>query len=378
MGWKLLAVVLAASVAGCGGLPASGPPARAIVGDENPNAAKAPYAVVAIDAKVTNVTSNYRAPSFSTFFKVTKARPDIRLAVGDRLQVSIFEAGAEGLFSSSNSKATQIETVVDDQGQIFVPYVGAVTAANRSVSDLRATIQRSLEDKAIQPQVQVMVLESLANSVTVLGDVGKPGQVPVAISGVRVLDLIAAAGGTRDKTFETRVILRRGNQVATAPLEDLFDHPEENVPVRPGDTVLVTNASRSFTVFGATLNRSEYKFDSRRVTLAEGIARAGGLNDSLADARGVFLFRFEPDSIAKQVSERAITAPDGTMVPVIYTLNLRDPNGYFLAQMFDLRDEDMLYVANHPSAELGKFLQILSPLINTATTVATLTTRFSK
>lgn len=370
------AIALTVALVGCG-LPSSGPLLSDIDTVDNPNYAKPPYLVIDIDEKVTNITGQYRIPMFSSFFKLPDGRPAINLAIGDKVAINIFEAGADGLFSSSTAKATQIEAVIDENGQIFVPYVGAVQAAGGTPGSLRATVEAALEDKAIQPQVQVLVAESKANSVTVLGKVASPGTVPITVAGARILDLIAAAGGTSGESFASQVTLRRGKQVATANLEDLFDDPANNVPVRPGDVVLVSDASRTFSVLGATNAAQEFKFDARKVTLAEAIARAGGLNDTLADARGVFLFRFEPDYIAKALDERAVTTAEGSLVPVIYQLNLKQPNSFFLMQLFELRDEDMIYVANHPSAQLAKFLQIISPLINTATTVATLTQRFS-
>mgnify|MGYP000159147666 CR=1 FL=1 len=161
--------------------------------------------------------------------------------------------------------------------------------------------------------------------------------------------------------------------MATANLEDLFDNESNNVPVRPGDVVLVSDTMKSFTVFGAANAPQEFKFETKRVTLAEGLARAGGLNTLLADARGVFLFRFEPDHIAKALDPRAVTAAEGSMVPVIYQLNLKDPKSFFMMKLFELRDEDIVFISEHPAAELSKFLQILSPLVNTAVTVSTLT-----
>lgn len=371
------AIALTVALVGCG-LPSSGPSLSDIDTVDNPNYPKPSYLVIDINEKVTNITGQFRPPLFSSFFKLSDSRPSIRLAIGDKVAVNIFEAGADGLFSSSTAKATQIEAVIDENGQVFVPYVGAVQAAGSTPGSLRATIESALEDKAIQPQVQVLVSDSKANSVTVLGKVGTPGTVPITVAGSRILDLIAAAGGPSGETFASQVTLRRGNTVATSNLEDLFDEPENNVPVRPGDVVLVSDSDRTFSVLGATNTAQEFKFESRKVTLAEGIARAGGLNDELADARGVFLFRFEPDYIAKVLDERAVTAAEGSMVPVIYQLNLKQPKSFFLMQLFELRDEDMIFVANHPSAQLAKFLQIVSPLINTATTVATLTQRFSE
>lgn len=369
-------MLVSVALAGCSALPSSGPLRGDIDTLDNPNFKKPSYLVIDVDEKVTNITGQYQPPGFSSFFKVQDGSTAIRLEIGDKVQINIFEAGADGLFSSSTAKATQIEAVIDESGRVFVPYVGAVQASGLAPGALRNTIEASLADKAIQPQVQVLVGESLANSATVLGKVNDPGPKPVSVAGLKVLDLIAAAGGTTGETYESQVTLRRGSTVATANLEDLFDVPKDNVAVRPGDTVLVSDVTRTFTVMGATNSKEEFKFEARRVTLAEAVARAGGLDDKLADAMGVYIFRFEPDFIAKALDERAQTTAEGSLVPTIYQFNLKDPRSFFLMKQFELRDDDILYVANHPSAQLGKFLEIVSPLISTATTVATLTTRF--
>lgn len=319
--------------------------------------------VIKIDEKVTNVTGQYRPDSFSSLFKVSGEQPQLNLAAGDKISINIFEAGADGLFSSADAKATQIQAQVGQNGQVFVPYVGPLLAAGRSPDDLRASIENALMDKAIQPQVQVAVADSAANTVTVVGDVATPGRIPIDIGGTRVLDAIALAGGSEAKPYETRVVLRRGTNVASADLEDLIDDPGQNVPVRPGDVLFIGDETRSFTVFGAANAPAEYKFEDRRVTLAEGLARAGGLNPELADPKQVFVFRFEPAEIAKTLDERAVTAPDGTKVPVIYRLNFKDPKSFFLTQLFELRDEDMLFIATSQTAKVGQFLELIQPAI---------------
>lgn len=375
MGLRALSLMLALAIAGCGTLPASGPSSGDITGPDSPDAALPGYVVVDIDERVVNIVGQYREPSFSSLFKVSGRIPQIEVAVGDQLQVNIFEAGADGLFSTSAAKATNITVVVDESGRIFVPYVGPIQAAGRSPDDLRSAIEAALEDKAIQPQVQVLVGESAANAATVIGDVASPGRIPVTLGGMRVLDLVALAGGSEAQTHQTRLVLRRGNAVATAELEDVFDNPDDNVPVQPGDSLLVTTVARTFTLFGAFQEKKEVDFMTRRVTLAEGLARGGGLDDQLADAGGIFLFRFEPDHIAKELSDRAVTAPDASVVPVVYRLNLKQPKAFFLASTFELRDEDIIYVANSPSTEISKFLQLVAPVVSTTATVITLTQR---
>ena len=43
---------------------------------------------------------------------------------------------------------------------------------------------------------------------------------------------------------------------------------------------------------------------------------------------------------------------EGNLIPVVYRLNLRDANSFFLARAFPMKDKDILYVANAPSDAL--------------------------
>jgi polysaccharide export outer membrane protein len=362
---RILAIILLHLLLAACSLPAAGPSVGTIRADEYAQPPTPDFLVIKVDERVTNITGQYRPLAFSNFLDVSTSLPTILIGKGDRLLINVFEAGADGLFSSEATKATQITVSVDDRGQIFVPYVGTVAVAGRSIDSVRSSIENALVDKAIQPQVQVLVEESLANSASVVGDVSAPGRYPIAVNGTRVLDLVALAGGSKVPTYQTRLTLKRGAKAASATLEDLFDSPQENVLVRPADTLLVSDTPRTFTVFGATGSRTEVPFNSRHINLSEALARVGGLNARIADPRGVFVFRFEEAEIAKQLDERAVTAPQGVLVPVIYRVNLRDPQSFFLTTLFEMRDEDLIYVAQSPIAEFGAFLDILSPLLGT-------------
>ncbi len=63
---------------------------------------------------------------------------------------------------------------------------------------------------------------------------------------------------------------------------------------------------------------------------------------------------------------------NGNIVPVIYRLNLREANSFFLARSFPVKDKDILYVSNSASDPVQKFLglvgTITSPVISGAVT----------
>jgi polysaccharide export outer membrane protein len=99
------------------------------------------------------------------------------------------------------------------------------------------------------------------------------------------------------------------------------------------------------------------------MTLSEALARSGGPLDDKADARGVFIFRYETRNQSGETK----------LQPVIYRLNLLDPASYFAAQRFQMREKDVMLIANAQSNQIGKFVQMINQLATPALTVDLLT-----
>ncbi len=131
---------------------------------------------------------------------------------------------------------------------------------------------------------------------------------------------------------------------------------------------------QTFSVFGATLNNIQLPFGADRINLAQAIAKAGGLQDARADPAGVFLFRFEPPPVANAVKAPAFaTVPDGTAA-ILYHLDLQQADGYFLAERFPVKEDDLIYVANAPTVQLQKFFTLVGAISGTAIGAAALLT----
>ncbi|MBO0346084.1 polysaccharide export protein [Roseibium sp. CAU 1637] len=367
--------LLSMLLAGCGALPADGPGAIHISAqDVETDAEQTGYSLINLDTQTVDMLQGYRPSSFANrFLGVGDGASPSSLGVGDTLVIGIWEATREGLFSSENDGVNQIPAVVDETGYIFVPYAGRVRAAGLTVEGLRQSIQQKLIGKAVEPQVVVTLGDKLSTTAVVVGDAMKPGVYPLPSRKMQLLDLIASAGGSREATFETVVTLKRGRHSGTTRLEHLIEFPENNVTVSPGDTVLLSHHPRTFSVFGAVKSNTLVPFKTKKVTLAEGLATVGGLNDYKADAAGIFLFRYEDAQLAQALDPQlSRSIPSETQVPVVYRLSLRDPRGFFLAREFELRDKDIMYVSNHPTAEFGKFLAIIAPLISNVAAANTL------
>ena len=356
-------------LAGCSVLPSAGPTSAEVVSaSQSDIGGLSRYLLRDVDDAVVSILSSTRPPTLSKGFGDHRPPPSQRIGVGDTISVTIWEAAAGGLFSqatidrnSTGARSANIpEQVVARDGSITVPYAGRIQVVGLTTPDVEKRIVERLTGKAIEPQVLVTVPQGLSNSVTILGEVTNGARIPLSVRGERVLDVIAMAGGVRAPAHETFVTLQRGGHSISVPMQRLISTPSENIYAHPKDVVTVVRSPQTFSVFGAAGHNAVIPFDAAGITLEQALAKAGGLLDYRADPYGVFLLRFEPVAVARQLDSAFNTAPSDVRVPVIYRLNLRDPRQYFLAQTIDVRHRDMLYVANAPLNEVQKVLQVFS------------------
>ena len=365
------AVALCSSVflVACTALPADGPAPHQVV--RNASTAAAPYLLVKLTPDVVSRAGQIQSTVFSSLGGAGPgASPQIMLGVGDVISVTIFEAAAGGLFIPSTSGArpgnfvTLPDQNVDNSGNITMPYAGTIRAAGRSIPDIQQDIVNRLKDRAIEPQVVLTLKEQRATEVSVLGAVNASARLPINPSGDRLLDVIAKAGGPQFPAHETYVTLQRGRREATEPFGRLVDHPAENVYVRAGDIVVLARKPETFVALGASGKNDQLDFGAATLTLAEAIGKAGGLVDQRANATFVFLYREEDRSVLEKLGYNTINfATD--MIPTIYTVDVRDPSGYFLASKFDVHDKDVLFIANAASVDISKAFSFIRAAVAT-------------
>ncbi|MBC7513841.1 MAG: polysaccharide export protein, partial [Herminiimonas sp.] len=154
----------------------------------------------------------------------------------------------------------------------------------------------------------------------------------------------------------------RGESVEALPLDVIIRDPKQNIFIMPGDVVTALFQPLSFTVLGATGKNEELNFEAQGISLAQALARAGGLQEQRSDAQGVFIFRLEQPGALDFGNKVVRTTPEGK-IPVIYRLNLKDPATFFVSQSFVMQNRDVLYVSNAPAAELQKFLNVVTSVV---------------
>ena len=158
------------------------------------------------------------------------------------------------------------------------------------------------------------------------------------------------------------MILERDGRRALAPFGALIHEPANNIWAHPGDSIYVFPEPQTFLALGATgAAQSQVPFGSWRLSLAEAVAKAGGLNDAASDAASIFLYRGETREVATELGINT-SKFEGLIIPVVYNLSVRDPAGYFLATKFEMRTKDVVYISNSASVEVTKVLSYIGAI----------------
>ncbi len=381
----VLLLVSAALVSCQDVVPGEGPLSSSILSD----AGKSPeelrrdnatvYDVVDVDSRSAGTILTYGKTTLAKRLGIGGRPGSATIGVGDRLLVSIFEAGTDGLFSTSKSKAARIDLVVQPDGKAAIPYVGEVRFAGLTLEEARQGILNALRGKAVEPDVIVTSLDTSSRNVMVSGAVNTASVVPLSLAGEKLTDVIAKAGGVRGETYDTFVTVTRGKKSGTVPMTALINNPAENIWVQPGDEITLIEDPRQFTVLGAVKSNMRQAFGSRDVSLIEAVGMSGGGKDFATDAEGFFVFRYEDAEIAAMLLGRA--RYDAMMrkgmrtdrygrVPLVYRLDMSRPDSLLAGQTFPVKNRDIIYVSRHITTDISKFLGIVGKPLRVANTGA--------
>ena len=364
-----------AALGGCAWMPTTGPAGEDVLaGQQNP---ELPYALVPVTPQVEGVLAA-NAPRLGAMFSDTRPPKGITFGVNDILSVTIFEAAAGGLFIPSEAGVRPGNFVnlpnqpVDTSGNITIPYAGQIRAAGRTPDQVQQEIVNALKNRAIEPQAVVAIVTQNSNLITVLGDVNTPSRFPANTNAEHILDSIARAGGPKSQAYDEWVMLERDHKRDIVPFGALLYEPAaNNIWTHPNDTIFLYNEPQTYTAFGAlgtqgstTPQQGQFSFGAWRLSLSEGMAKAGGLNDTLAEPKYVFLYRGETRDVATQLGIDC-SKFEGPIIPVVYNIDLRDPAAFFLTTKFQMRNKDVIYVSNATSVQASKAMEFFRLVVGT-------------
>lgn len=154
--------------------------------------------------------------------------------------------GADDLLSVRfwGDQQLSADVVVRPDGMISLPLLNAVEAAGLTPEQLNKALEKAATKYLAEPQVTVIVREVRSRRVFVLGQVAKPNPVPLNTD-MTVLQVLSAAGGLLEYANKSDIVVLRTENGRERRFKFNFDevikgkNPEQNILLKPGDTVLV-------------------------------------------------------------------------------------------------------------------------------------------
>lgn len=369
---RVSALALTAVLAGCSTLPRDGPSGASVNAGATTPEALGSYALVPLTYEVTERIKAVPPQFFGTLALASSDQPADVIGEGDTLAISIFDPSGSlfggSLGASSANRAATLQggsqnfngVVVDRAGNVAVPFGGQVRVQGLTSTQAAAAIRRSLVGKVANPQVLVSVAGNVSNTVNVLGDVRQPGRAPLGVNSDRILDVIAAAGGSARTNDDLIISIQRNGETFTAPLTAVTTQFVENVRLQRGDVVNVQYKPRRISTFGALNAVTQIDMPAGPMTLTGAMSRVGGLNTNTANPRRVLVFRFERPEVAQALGISQPATPRG--VPVVYELDFNDAANVFAATNMEIMPEDVIYVPLAGAAEMRKFFEVVQSL----------------
>ena len=269
---------------------------------------------------------------------------------------------------------------VDREGLVVVPYAGRVRAAGSTPAELAARNHVQVEGAGTRSRRSLLgfaLLDTRAASASWV--TSTPPLISASMLVVNVCSVHSPVPVVRaHPDYETRISLERGGVVAQVKLSDITTDPVGQHRDRTRrHRVCIASAGLLHRAWRDGSERQpqswwigRISFGSAHLTLADALARAGGLEDDRANAKEVFVFRYESPATSPG-DEGACQLGDNLHLPrssthSIFAIRL----GCSTPAVSKIRPEDIIYASNASSTDLMKIETLLMPLVDAGVTAA--------
>lgn len=288
------------------------------------------------------------------------------LATGSTFTHSLPTTLAPGASPAPVQPTQTHDFTVHADGDLYFPYVGPIHVSGLTVTAIRRLLVRKLHTILMDPEVNVEVVGFHSKTYELAGAIVRPGLYPITNVPITVSQAIAGAGGVLQSGFGIlgtnqgtvsrsladlgRVIFINRGRREILDLRAFYrdgDLAEDRL-VRPGDIIRVpSNAFDQIHIIGEVIHPGDYPMYGGHMNLAEALGDAGGLDLTTANPARIFVFRGAYEK------------------PKIYWLNARSPLTMLLANQFELKPQDVVYVATSPVSAWNRIVSQILPTVET-------------
>ena len=238
--------------------------------------------------------------------------------------------------------------VVDEDGQMFYPYIGRFKVAGLTVTEARDLLTEKLDKVLQKPQVDLKVLGFRAQKIFVSGEVKAPAVYNVTDVPFTLAEAINRAGGFTQFSDQSHLTLSRGDRSWNINFLGLMAQGNliGKIILKDGDSLHVYHRDEApVYLLGELRNPKSVSTYNGRLSLAQAISEAGGINSESADARSIYVFR-------RGKFENSVD---------VFHLDAYSPVAMVLADRFALQSRDVVYIDAGSLVRWNRVVTLLLP-----------------
>jgi polysaccharide biosynthesis/export protein len=236
---------------------------------------------------------------------------------------------------------------VDQDGEIHLPYVGAVKVAGLTIRDVYNELDQQFSKYIKKPEFTAQISSYRSKRVYIAGEVKSPGVLPVIDIPMTLPEALGRVGGYTAMGNAGAVEINRDGKRYVVDIPEMTAHGlnPSRILLKDGDMVRVPSREESKVfVIGDVTKPAAVMPLNDRLSLNEALGEAGGVNPYTGDPRQIFVIR--------NVSDKH---------PEVFHLDAASPVALALAEDFELQAKDVVYVDAAPLVRWNRVISLILP-----------------
>lgn len=285
----------------------------------------------------------------------------INIVVWNHPELVLAPAGATLTTDASGLASVGNGYNVSPEGLIQFPMLGTFKVAGLTENKAREEITRRLSKFLKDPQVTLRIQAYRAGRVYVDGEVKTPGLQAINDIPMTLPEAISRAGGlTPAADRATVAVTRKGiTSVINMPQLTLLGVNPSRIMLAAGDLVRVgSREDTKIYVLGEVTKPMALPLRNGSLTLNEALGESGGVNATTGDPRQIYVVRSRNGDSATVADASGKVTPT---TPEIYHLDASSPAAYALAEGFELKSRDVVFVDPVPLVLWNRIVSLILP-----------------